>query len=62
MGAPDEVKSVTDALTAHLREQEVGALATLNANGSPSVAAIHFACDGLVDYIHTFTAFREVEL
>lgn len=59
MGAPDEIERVTEALTTHLREQEVGALATSNANGSPSVAAMHFACDGLVAYIHTFNVFRK---
>ena len=58
-GAPDETARITETLTDHLRAQEVGALATLDAAGFPSVSAMHFACDGLVAYIHTFTAFRK---
>lgn len=33
--APDEVARITEALTVHLRDQEVGASATLEAGGSP---------------------------
>jgi general stress protein 26 len=46
------------AIAALLREQEVGALATVGPTGGPSVAAMHVAADGLPVYLHTFTHTR----
>lgn len=54
-----EIAGVSEAMTALLREVEIGALATLSGNGQPSVSAMHFACDGFVAYIHTFATFRK---
>lgn len=42
-----------------LREQELGALATLGPTGAPSVSTMHFASDGLAVYLHTFTHNRK---
>src|SRR5882762_6428335 len=55
----DEIRQVGEALTELLREREIGALATMDSTGHPSVAAMHFACDGFVAYIHTFAMFRK---
>jgi general stress protein 26 len=42
-----------------LREEEIGALATISADGYPSTATMHFASDGLAVYMHTFTYTRK---
>jgi nitroimidazol reductase NimA-like FMN-containing flavoprotein (pyridoxamine 5'-phosphate oxidase superfamily) len=53
---PDEVEQ---AIAELLREQELGALATLGPSGAPSVSMMHFASDGLTVYLHTFTYNRK---
>ncbi|OBB14632.1 hypothetical protein A5761_01665 [Mycolicibacterium setense] len=42
-----------------LWEQEVGALGVLGPDGAPAVSMMHFAADGLVVYLHTFTYARK---
>lgn len=44
-----------------LRIEEVGALAVTLEDGSPHVATMHFAGDGLAVYCHTFTYTRKYE-
>ncbi|WP_137845410.1 pyridoxamine 5'-phosphate oxidase family protein [Microbacterium sp. 2FI] len=44
-----------------LRIEEVGALAVTLADGSPHVATMHFAGDGLSVYCHTFVYTRKYE-
>lgn len=53
---PNEVEQ---AIAELLREQELGALATLSPTGAPSVSMMHFASDGLTVYLHTFTYNRK---
>ena len=53
---PAEVERAVAEL---LREQSVGALATIGPTGAPLVAAMHIAADGLVAYFHTFTDTRK---
>lgn len=53
---PAEVEA---AITELLRETEVGSLAVVREDGSPLVAAMHFASDGLVVYVHTYTYTRK---
>ncbi|MGH4025243.1 MAG: pyridoxamine 5'-phosphate oxidase family protein [Pseudonocardiaceae bacterium] len=48
------IEDIEHAIIELLREQEVGALATLAPTGAPSVASMHFASDGLTVYLHTF--------
>ena len=50
---------VEQAIAELLREEQVGALATISATGAPSVATMHFASDGLAVYLHTFTDTRK---
>lgn len=42
-----------------LRDVEIGALAVVQADGSPLVADLHFAGDGLSVYVHTYTYTRK---
>ena len=58
-GDEEEITQIGTALAELLAEQEVGALATLDPRGHPSVSAMHFASDGLVVYVHTFRQFRK---
>lgn len=44
-----------------LRTEEIGSLAVLGANGGPAVSMMHFASDGFVVYLHTFTYSRKHE-
>jgi general stress protein 26 len=50
---------IQDAIAGLLREEEVGALATVDADGHPSVSHMHVAGDGLRVYMHTFTYNRK---
>lgn len=47
-------EDIEHAIVELLREQEIGALATVSPTGAPSVASMHFASDGLAVYLHTF--------
>ncbi|MFG2592303.1 pyridoxamine 5'-phosphate oxidase family protein [Streptomyces sp. NPDC048438] len=51
----------TQAITALLREEEIGCVAVLDEDGFPSAAMMHFAGDGLTAYLHTFTYTRKYE-
>ena len=42
-----------------LREEEIGSLAVVGPDGAPAVSMMHFASDGLVVYLHTFTYSRK---
>lgn len=55
---PDLVE-VERAVRELLLEEEVGTLATVDADGYPSAATMHFAADGLAVYLHTFTYTRK---
>ena len=44
-----------------LRTEEIGSLAVVGPNGGPAVSMMHFASDGLVVYLHTFTYSRKHE-
>ena len=48
------IEDIEHAIIELLREQEIGALATVAPTGAPSVASMHFAADGLTVYLHTF--------
>lgn len=48
------IEDIEHAIVELLREQEIGALATVTPTGAPSVATMHFASDGLTVYLHTF--------
>ena len=61
VGTDEEIARIGEAMAELLAEQEVGALATLDRRGHPWVSAMHFACDGLVAYVHTFTQFRKYQ-
>lgn len=52
------IEDIEHAIIELLREQEIGALATLSPTGAPSVASMHVASDGLTVYLHTFTNTR----
>ena len=55
------VEEVEQAIVNLLREQEIGALAVLGPDGAPAVSMMHFASDGLIVYLHTFTYSRKHE-
>lgn len=44
-----------------LRTEEIGSLAVVSPAGGPAVSMMHFASDGLVVYLHTFTYSRKHE-
>jgi nitroimidazol reductase NimA-like FMN-containing flavoprotein (pyridoxamine 5'-phosphate oxidase superfamily) len=44
-----------------LRTEEIGSLAVVGPTGGPAVSMMHFASDGLVVYLHTFTYSRKHE-
>ena len=54
-----DIHEVEQAITELLREEEVGSIATIGPDGTPSAATMHFASDGLVVYCHTFTYTRK---
>ena len=53
------VEEVERAITELLREEEIGSLAVVGPTGAPAVSMMHFASDGLVVYLHTFTYSRK---
>jgi general stress protein 26 len=55
------VAEVEQAITELLRNEEIGTVATLSADGYPSAATMHFAAEGLVVYLHTYTYTRKFE-
>jgi nitroimidazol reductase NimA-like FMN-containing flavoprotein (pyridoxamine 5'-phosphate oxidase superfamily) len=59
--AEPAVQEVEQAIVNLLREQEIGALAVLRPDGAPAVSMMHFASDGLIVYLHTFTNSRKHE-
>ena len=59
--AEPAVQEVEQAIADLLREQEIGALAVLRPDGAPAVSMMHFASDGLIVYLHTFTYSRKHE-
>jgi nitroimidazol reductase NimA-like FMN-containing flavoprotein (pyridoxamine 5'-phosphate oxidase superfamily) len=60
MAAPQPgLAEIQDAIVALLREEEVGTLATVDADGSPSASDMHIAGDGVRVYVHTFTYNRK---
>lgn len=44
-----------------LRTEEIGSLAVVGPTGGPAVSMMHFASDGLIVYLHTFTYCRKHE-
>ncbi|SDT80289.1 pyridoxamine 5'-phosphate oxidase family protein [Actinoplanes derwentensis] len=54
-----DTSQVEKAITELLREEEIGSIATICADGTPSAATMHFASDGLAVYCHTFTYTRK---
>jgi general stress protein 26 len=57
--AEPSLEEIQEAIAELLREEEVGALATVDADGSPSASHMHVAGDGLRVYMHTFTYNRK---
>jgi nitroimidazol reductase NimA-like FMN-containing flavoprotein (pyridoxamine 5'-phosphate oxidase superfamily) len=53
------IAEIEQAVTDLLREEEIGALATVGPTGAPATAMMHFASDGLAVYLHTFTYTRK---
>jgi nitroimidazol reductase NimA-like FMN-containing flavoprotein (pyridoxamine 5'-phosphate oxidase superfamily) len=53
------VEDVEHAITELLREEDIGSLAVVGPTGAPAVSMMHFASDGLVVYLHTFTNTRK---
>lgn len=58
-GPEPGLTEIQDAITGLLREEEIGTLATVDADGCPSASAMHIAGDGLAVYVHTFTYNRK---
>lgn len=56
-----DIEQVEHDIAELLREEEIGSLAVLGPTGAPSVSMMHFASDGLVVYVHTFTYTRKHE-
>lgn len=55
------VEQVEQDIVELLREEEIGSLAVVGPTGAPAVSMMHFASDGLVVYLHTFTYSRKHE-
>jgi nitroimidazol reductase NimA-like FMN-containing flavoprotein (pyridoxamine 5'-phosphate oxidase superfamily) len=55
------LEQVEDDIADLLRTEEIGSLAVLGPTGAPAVSMMHFASDGLVVYLHTFTYSRKHE-
>jgi nitroimidazol reductase NimA-like FMN-containing flavoprotein (pyridoxamine 5'-phosphate oxidase superfamily) len=53
------LEQVEDDIAELLRTEELGSLAVLGPTGGPAVSMMHFASDGLVVYLHTFTYSRK---
>ncbi len=55
------VEQVENDIAELLRTEEIGSLAVVGPDGGPAVSMMHFASDGLVVYLHTFTYSRKHE-
>jgi nitroimidazol reductase NimA-like FMN-containing flavoprotein (pyridoxamine 5'-phosphate oxidase superfamily) len=55
------LEQVEDDIAELLRTEELGSLSVLGPTGAPAVSMMHFASDGLVVYLHTFTYSRKHE-
>jgi nitroimidazol reductase NimA-like FMN-containing flavoprotein (pyridoxamine 5'-phosphate oxidase superfamily) len=55
------LEQVEDDIAELLRSEEIGSLAVVGPDGGPAVSMMHFASDGLVVYLHTFTYCRKHE-
>jgi general stress protein 26 len=53
------VAEVERAIAELLRNKQIGSLAVVGPSGAPAVSMMHFASDGLVVYVHTFTYSRK---
>jgi nitroimidazol reductase NimA-like FMN-containing flavoprotein (pyridoxamine 5'-phosphate oxidase superfamily) len=53
------VEDVEQDIAELLRDEEIGSLAVVGPDGAPAVSMMHFASDGLVVYLHTFTYARK---
>ena len=49
------IPEVSAAVAELLRQEEIGALATIDEDGCPSASSMHGAADGSTVYMHTFT-------
>jgi general stress protein 26 len=58
-GPEPDLAQIQNEITRLLREEEVGMLATVDADGWPSASAMHIAGDGLRVYVHTFSYNRK---
>ncbi|MEU5760069.1 pyridoxamine 5'-phosphate oxidase family protein [Nocardia sp. NPDC047648] len=54
MKTEPNLEQIRDTIAELLRTEELTTLATIDADGFPSAAAMHIAGDGLIAYIHTF--------
>lgn len=54
MKAEPTLEQIRDSIAELLRTEELATLATIDADGFPSAAAMHIAGDGLIAYIHAF--------
>jgi nitroimidazol reductase NimA-like FMN-containing flavoprotein (pyridoxamine 5'-phosphate oxidase superfamily) len=55
------IEEVEQDIVELLRAEEIGSLAVVGPTGGPAVSMMHFASDGLVVYLHTFTYSRKHE-
>ncbi len=55
------LEQIEEDITELLRSEEIGSLAVVSPSGGPAVSMMHFASDGLVVYLHTFTYSRKHE-
>jgi len=53
------IEEVEQSIVELLRDEEMGTLGTLSEDGYPHTSTMHFACDGLVAYFHTFKYTRK---
>jgi nitroimidazol reductase NimA-like FMN-containing flavoprotein (pyridoxamine 5'-phosphate oxidase superfamily) len=54
-----DVDQVGQDIAELLRTEEIGSLAVLDSTGAPAVSMMHFASDGFIVYLHTFTYSRK---
>lgn len=59
--AEPDLEQVENDIAELLRTEELGSLAVVGPNGGPAVSMMHFASDGLIVYLHTFTYSRKHE-
>jgi nitroimidazol reductase NimA-like FMN-containing flavoprotein (pyridoxamine 5'-phosphate oxidase superfamily) len=55
------IEEVEQDIVELLRAEEIGSLAVVGPTGAPAVSMMHFASDGVVVYLHTFTYSRKHE-